>query len=375
MRLRVETGAAPVPGGYDVVVERGALHRLPALAAAAVDASGYALIADSTVASLYAEPAAERLRAAGRTARVVSFAPGEANKTRATWATLTDTLADSGLDRDGCVLAVGGGVTTDLAGFVAATYMRGLPVLHVPTTLLAMIDAAIGGKTGVDTAGGKNLVGSFHQPRLVLVDPATLETLPHDILLDGLAEAIKHGAIADATLLEWLTSNAAALLRRDADVIDALIARSIAIKVGIVSRDPLEQGARAVLNFGHTFAHALERVTDYTVPHGRAVAIGLVVEAAIGEASGITEPGTAHRIARVLAAFGLPHALPAGLDAAALMAVTARDKKARGGAVRYVLLERVGACARDGDGRFTSAVEPELVATVLRESAAAAAAS
>jgi len=351
-------------GGYDVHVERGALQRLDTLLDDVAGAAAYAVIADDRVAALHGATAIGTLSRRAP-AELFTFPAGEANKTRDTWATLTDAMLARGLGRDSCVVALGGGVTGDLAGFVAATYLRGVALVQVPTSLLAMIDASIGGKTAVDVEAGKNLVGAFHPPRLVVVDPAVLDTLPDAQLRAGLAEAVKHGAIADAELLNGMPALAPALLARDPDVLDRSIRRSVEIKAEVVSDDPRETGRRAVLNFGHTIGHAIERVSGYTVPHGFAVAKGMVLEARIGEAAGITAPGTAAALARVLSALGLPTGMPRGMSADAVLEATRTDKKARASRVRYALLNRIGWPARTEDGGWTIAVDDGTVRASL----------
>jgi 3-dehydroquinate synthase len=362
MRVRVR---APVGAqDYDVVVERGALRSPEPWLRAARIGGACAIVTDATVAGIYGGELLSAVRATGRTAELVSFPAGESHKTRATWTRVTDALLAAGFGRDACVLALGGGVAGDVGGFVAATYMRGVPVVQIPTTLLAMVDAAIGGKTGVDTPAGKNLVGAFLHPRLVLADPVTLDTLSAATFADGLAEAVKHAAIADAEHLAWIVANAAALRGREPAAIDALIGRSVAIKAAFVAEDPEERAARAALNFGHTLAHALERASDYRLSHGRAVAIGLVAEARIGETLGITARGTAAALVAALAALGLEHALP-DLPAERIVAATAGDKKSRAGRVRYTLLERIGSCARTATGEWTHAIDTDAVIAAL----------
>jgi 3-dehydroquinate synthase len=278
---------------------------------------------------------------------------GEATKTRATWAAVTDTLHAAGLGRDTLIVAVGGGVTTDLAGFVAATFARGVPTVLVPTSLLAMVDAAIGGKTGVDTPHGKNLVGALHQPALVLIDPRWLDTLPPADRRHGAAEALKHGIVADAAHLEWLVTHLPTAIDQTPfppAIADALIARSVEIKATIVEEDPEDRGRRRILNFGHTIGHALERCSDYTIPHGAAVAIGMVAEARLGEHLGVTHSGVADRIAAAVDALGLPTRRPSTLHPDAIVAATHADKKTVGGRVAYALPERLGTMAGAASG-------------------------
>jgi 3-dehydroquinate synthase len=264
----------------------------------------------------------------------------------------------AGLGRDALVVAVGGGVTTDLAGFVAATYLRGIPWIAVPTTTLAMLDAAVGGKTGVDTALGKNLVGAFHPPAAVIVDPALLATLPERAYREGLAEAVKHAAITGTREMQWLATHASAILARDPDAVAALVERNIAIKAAVVADDEREGGRRAVLNAGHTVAHALEHALGLALAHGEAVGIGLVMESRAGEQLGLTAPGTADQLAALLEELGLPTSPPHDLDRARARDALTRDKKNRAGQVRATLLAGIGEVARDGKA-WTVAVDAE----------------
>jgi 3-dehydroquinate synthase len=338
-------------GEYPVLFGAGISATLPTLLAELLPAHRPIVIADETVSNFLPAvlPEAER----------VTFPAGESHKTRTTWSELTDRLLASGIDRRTVVVALGGGVTTDLAGFVAAVTLRGLPWLAVPTTTLAMLDAAVGGKTGVDTVHGKNLVGAFHQPTAVVVDPQLLDTLPDDVFVDGLAEAVKHAAIGDRMLWEWFETNATRILSRDTSVLTELVRRSIAIKASVVSDDEREQGRRTVLNAGHTVAHALEHATGFALSHGQAVAIGLVRETHHGEALGITEPGTAARLAQLLTTLGLPAAVPTDLDRERFHAALQHDKKNRDGDVHCCLIARLGEVARAPDGGWTQAVSAE----------------
>jgi 3-dehydroquinate synthase len=352
---------------YDVVVEPGALLRLPALLADAAPAHHYALIADSTVAPLWGEKLRAQLEGAGLRVSLHTFPAGEGSKTRDVWAALTDELLARGIGRDGAVLALGGGVTGDLAGFVAATYLRGIPLVQLPTSLLAMVDSSVGGKTGIDVPAGKNLVGAFHPPRLVVADTETLGTLPEAELRAGLAEAVKHGAIADRSYLEWIEGAAPRLLAGDAEALAAVVRRSVEIKGEVVAADPFEGGVRAALNFGHTVGHAVEALTHYQTPHGYAVAIGMVAEARLGEAVGVTEDGTAERLLAALRALALPTAIPGGIAPEEIVVAARRDKKARRAVTRYALLERIGRVARTAGGEWTFPVEEERAVAALEE--------
>ena len=353
--------AAPVRvrhavGSYPVYVEPGVLARLEALVADHLDTARTALIADSNGFALLQSG---RLGRNPWTGRSLTFPAGEASKTREQWARLTDTLLADGYGRDSGIIALGGGVAGDLAGFVAATYMRGLPYLQVPTSLLAMLDASVGGKTGVDTPEGKNLIGAFHPPAAVVADPRALVTLPERDYRGGMAEAVKHGLIADGEYFGWIEAEADALLRRDETALTRLVRRSVEIKAEVVSGDERETGRRAILNAGHTVAHALERVTDYALPHGEAVALGLVAEATLAEAIGVAPSGLARRVSALLTRLGLPVRLEQAVDPGRLIAAMASDKKNRSARLRFALPSRLG--AMNGDGEWTQeAPEPAL---------------
>jgi len=306
------------------------------------------VISDSTVALLHARALCIALRRNGLRVDLVAFPAGERAKTRRTKAALEDRLAALGADRDTTIVAMGGGVTTDLAGFVAATWHRGVPVVHVPTSLLAMVDAAIGGKTGVNLPAGKNLVGCFHQPRGVYADPDMLRTLAPRRYVEGLAEVIKTAVVTDAAFFAWLERNAAALRDREPAVVERAILRAIRGKLSIVTQDERDEGRRQVLNFGHTVGHAIEAASGYRVPHGLAVAIGLVAEARVAvRRSGFPAADLA-RLERLVVALGLPARPPAKLSIDAVLAATRSDKKARAGGPRCALPRAIG---RMGAGR------------------------
>lgn len=338
--------------GASIVIAPGAMTTVGEVVRAAHPGHRTVVIADQQVAQLYAGAVLASLRDAGASAGteplLLTFTAGERNKTRATWSSLTDQMLEARLGRDTVVIALGGGVTGDLAGFVAATYLRGVPFVQVPTTLLAMIDAAIGGKTGVDTTAGKNLVGAFHHPSHVLVDPRALTTLPPSQLREGLAEAIKHGVIADRAYFGWIATSLRQILHGDApdDATEThLVRRSIEIKVAVVRKDEREAGLRKILNFGHTIAHAVEMVTAYGVPHGDAVAIGMVAESILAERLRLAERGLADAISTVLDAAGLPVRLPENVSPAEVVSATRTDKKSRGGHVEYALPRALGEMA------------------------------
>lgn len=332
----------------------GALDAVGTIVREAAPADRYAVITDDGVGPLYADRVRAAIAAAtgaGRPVEVLTVPAGESTKTRATWGALTDALLARGVGRDSVIIALGGGVVGDLAGFVAATYLRGVPVVQVPTTLLAMIDAAIGGKTGVDTPAGKNLVGAFHAPAAVIVDPLVLATLPSRHLIAGFAEAIKHGVVADAAYFAWVVEalpsirTAPAATGAAGAAMLALIAGSIAIKGDVVARDAREAGVRKILNFGHTLGHALETERDYALLHGEAIAIGMALEARLAELAAVAAPGTAAAIDAALERATLPRTLPSGVDRDALIHLTHADKKARASVVAYALPRRIGSMA------------------------------
>jgi 3-dehydroquinate synthase len=298
------------------------------------------VVTDAHVAPLYLD----RVRAglASHAHDSVVLPAGEASKTLTSAERIFDALARLGANRDGAIVALGGGVIGDLAGFAAACWMRGIDFVQMPTTLLAMVDSSVGGKTGVDIDAGKNLVGTFHQPRAVVADTATLATLPPREYAAGLAEVVKYGAIGDESFFAWLEVNADALLAHDPGALAETIAFSCAYKAGVVARDERETGERALLNFGHTFGHALEVERGYgELLHGEAVAIGMIVAATLSARLGSAPAEDADRLARLLARFGLPTKLPA-VSADALLARMRLDKKNLGGRIRLILWRGVG---------------------------------
>jgi shikimate kinase / 3-dehydroquinate synthase len=323
------------PGGeYQVVVSRGLLGQITRLAP--VDRP-VVVVSDENVAPLHAG----RLALPHRLA-TVSLPPGEAHKTLDSVQRLYEQLLSAGLDRGGAVLALGGGVVGDTAGFAAATYMRGVALIHCPTTLLAMVDASVGGKTGVDLPQGKNLVGAFKQPEAVLADLDTLETLPPGEFAAGMAEVIKAGLIGRPALFERLAREPLAPSGGDGTALQLAVVEAILVKRDLVEADPFEAGRRRVLNLGHTFAHAIEQVSRYRIPHGQAVAMGLVAAAGLAARLGHCSPELAERIAAVLAQHGLPAHIPADLEPDALIEAMGSDKKKSAGRLHFVLIRRPG---------------------------------
>lgn len=353
--------------GYPIRVRQGIRRSLPQMIPAHAKAHRYAVIADETVAELYGEAIVEGLTEAGKTAVLFSFPPGEASKNREEWTRLTAAMLKAGFGRDSAVVALGGGVTGDLAGFVAATFMRGIPLIQVPTSLVAMIDSSVGGKTGIDVPEGKNLVGAFHPPNLVIVDPEVATTLPREERAQGLAEAVKHGAILDPVYLADLESEIPCVMNGEVGATSRVVVRSIEIKAEVVSKDERESGLRKVLNFGHTLGHAIESAGDYALPHGSCVALGMTLEARIGERMGVTRPGTSDILRKLSTLLELPVTLPSGLEPNTALAFTMADKKGRGGRPQYVLLTQAGNVASGED--WAREVPDEIVLEVLREAA------
>ena len=339
------------PSPYRIHVGTGLLKD-GALLASTLRGRHALIVSDANVAPLYMHRVEAGLRAARPGLRIARhvIGAGEAEKTLASFGALVDALAESGATRDANVYALGGGVVGDLAGFAAACWMRGIDVVQLPTTLLAMVDSAVGGKTAVDLPQGKNLVGAFHPPRAVVADTSTLRTLPPRELRAGLAEVVKYGAIADAAFLHWLADHAEGLLGGDEALLAEAIARSCAHKAAIVERDPFEQGERALLNFGHTFAHAIEAVQAQEVGgyghglnHGEAVAVGMVLAARLSAALGMSADDDTRALADLLRRFELPTTLPRGLDPHALIDRMRLDKKAQASGLRFVLWDGIGA--------------------------------
>ncbi|CAN5880385.1 3-dehydroquinate synthase [soil metagenome] len=342
--MTVQRVEVVVAAPYDVVIGRGVLDDLAELLAATPVASARraAIVTTADVADHYAAAVTAGLEAAGLAVHERCVPDGEAAKSLTVLGELYDWLASIPLTRSDVVIGLGGGVVTDLAGFLAATWHRGVAVLQVPTTLLAQVDAAIGGKTGVNLAAGKNLVGAFHQPIAVVVDLATLDTLPARELRSGMAEVIKCGFIGDPQILDLIERDPAAACDPAAGVLPDLVRRAVAVKAQVVAADTHEHGQRALLNYGHTLGHALETITGYTrYRHGEAVALGMRFAAAVAEQCGIAEAGLTDRTVALLDAVGLPTTSDP-VDADEVFAVMARDKKVRDG-LRLVLCERPGA--------------------------------
>ena len=328
--VHVETG-----NPYDIFIERGIIENCGEYVRKLSNAQKVTVITDTNVAPLYQWKVLNSLVKEGFQVTTHMFKAGEESKTLATIAEMYNTLADFKMTRKDLVLALGGGVTGDMAGFAAATYLRGIDFIQVPTSLLAQVDSSVGGKTGVDLPHGKNLVGAFHQPIAVLIDPDTLNTLPDAYICDGMAEVIKYGCIKDAEFFENLENENAL------DHIEDVIEKCVSIKRDVVSRDERESGERMLLNFGHTLGHSIEKIYNFKgISHGMAVAIGMVLIARAGEKQGVTEIGTTEKIIALCKKYGLPTSDKATF---AEMAESAKgDKKTAGGSINLVMLSKIG---------------------------------
>src|SRR2546421_4543924 len=339
MNIDVQLGSR----SYAIVVERGALASVGARLKSLGVGSRAALVSAAGILSAHGKTVTESLEKAGFTVTTLEVPDGEAAKTLGVAERCWNALLEAGLDRTSTVLALGGGAVGDVAGFVAATYMRGVNFVQLPTTVLAQVDASIGGKTAIDHPAAKNLIGAFHQPRLVLVDPAVVRSLPEREFTSGLAEIVKHGIVLDADYFAEVERDATALCARDLPVVERIIGGSCRLKAGVVARDERESELRHVLNYGHTIGHALESVTGYTrFAHGEAVALGIVAEARLALRLGVASEETGLRQERLLAPVGLP-LRASRLDAAAILAAITPGKKARGRRVPLLLAPRIRA--------------------------------
>jgi 3-dehydroquinate synthase len=362
-----------VDDSYDVVIGRDLFEAAARELQAARAFARYVVISDNEVMKLHGNRLTEALRARGLKTDRIGFPAGEASKSRKMKAYLEDRMLELGLGRDACVLACGGGVTGDLAGFTAATYLRGIAWIMVPTTLLAMVDASIGGKTGIDVTEGKNLLGAFHQPRAVYIDVATLETLPRRHLVAGMAELVKHAVILDRNFFKLLETRAEAVLEGDPEAQMRVIKRSCELKAEVVARDEKEGGFRKILNYGHTLGHAVEAVSNYSLLHGEAVSLGMAMEGALALAEEIMAADELERQDNLLKQLGLP--VKAAVVLRALLGrhprpkevldYTHMDKKVRQGLVEYVLPTKIGQ-VKQLKNRVTVPLDDRTVITFLR---------
>jgi 3-dehydroquinate synthase len=327
---------------YPIFIETGGLERIGSDLANRQVGKRYGIVSDDRVANLYGQRVLRALQDAGIHAQLFIFPHGEAHKTLATVGDLASQLARAGFDRKDALIALGGGVTGDITGFLASSYMRGIPFVQVPTTLLAQVDSSVGGKTGVDIPEGKNLVGAFYQPKAVYIDPSVLKSLDYQELLSGIAEVIKYGVIRDASFFEFLEKNRKQVLSLTPAILEGMISACCTIKADVVEQDEREGGLRRILNYGHTIGHAVEAASAFTMRHGFAVAIGMVAAAKLSAKKQLLSPADVQRISSLIASYGLPVAIPENLDREVIKAYLKTDKKVMAGKVFYILPKAIG---------------------------------
>ncbi|MEM1011833.1 MAG: 3-dehydroquinate synthase [Planctomycetota bacterium] len=349
---------------YDVVVQAGLLAEVGECVRQVAPAKQAVVVTNDVVWPLFEQVVTASLEAADFSVVPTVVKDGERYKTVDTLAEVYEAVLPKQIDRRTPVIGLGGGVATDLAGFAAATLLRGLPYVAVPTSLLAIVDASVGGKTGVNHAVGKNLVGAFYPASLVLIDPATLATLPERELRGGLAECVKHDVIGDAEHLATMEQQAEAYLSRDAEALAELVSHNVRVKASVVAEDPYEQGVRAHLNLGHTFGHAFEKVSDYAMSHGEAVAAGTVVACRLSADLGMMSAEEAKRVESLIQSLGLPTKIDPALDVDAILSAMQSDKKVRDGKIRLVLPTRLGAATVRDD------VDDDLIRRVVTAASA-----
>ncbi len=363
-RIRVNLKKAE-DKSYDIVIKGGVLGGIPRELMEAGIAHRLAVVTDSNVAPLYGERLLSECEGEGLAPLLITFPAGEKHKSRETKAFIEDRMLEAKFGRDSAVIALGGGVVGDVAGYVAATYSRGLPYVQIPTTLVACVDSSVGGKTGVDTPHGKNLIGAFHQPWRVYVDVETLTTLGVNEIREGLAEVIKYGVIADAALFAYLEEEIGGVLEYNRAALEHVIVRGCEIKAGVVEKDERESNLRKILNFGHTIGHAVENLSGYAVTHGQAVAIGMVAEGRIAVSMGLWNEAELERLVRLIEKAGLPTEVPAGMDPVEIADAMKLDKKSRGGKIEMVLPESLGRMAEPG-GSYGIRIDEGLILAALK---------
>lgn len=338
---QVRLGAYWVSGmgpAYDARIWPGGLNAIGSALQQRALKGPILIVTDENVTAYYLHPVEQSLQRAGYSYHSICLPSGEQHKTIKTAGKLWEACLQAGVERSSTILALGGGVIGDLSGFAAATYQRGVAWVGLPTTLLAMVDSSLGGKTGVDLPQGKNLVGAFHSPRLVLADPTTLKSLPVEELRSGMAEAVKAGIIADPLLFNLFTQGWDAVLQ----YLDEIVRRAMAVKISVIEQDPFEQGQRAALNLGHTIGHAVELASSFRLRHGEAIAIGMAAEAELAEKMGLARPGLAQVIRKTLTGLQLPTRIPAELNQEQILVAMRSDKKRAAGSHRFALPLRIG---------------------------------
>ena len=337
-KVKVELGSR----SYDILIGLGSLSDCHKHIKRLFSSGSLFMISDDNCFDLIGHDLIRLLAENGLSVRSVVFPMGEGSKNLRTVENISSELAQKGADRHSVIIALGGGVTGDIAGFVASIYMRGIPFVQIPTTLLAQVDSSVGGKTGVDLKEGKNLVGTFYQPSLVIIDIGVLATLPPKELRNGLSEVIKYGAIWDADFFSYLEDNIKGCIGLEPEAIMEVVRRSCEIKAEVVSSDEREAGLRRILNFGHTFGHAIEAASNFQISHGEGVSIGMVAASRLSNMKGLLSDNELERMINLITAMGLPVELPSYLNIDDVISRIKYDKKSRGGDIHFVLLKRIG---------------------------------
>ncbi len=344
MKKHIAVQLPPEPvRGYGILIQPGGLASLPAIIRKRWPGRRVFVVTDTNVARLYARSLQRAFDDVGLDSALFEVPAGEASKSIDIYYALTGALLESGIKRNSLVVALGGGVVGDLAGFAASTVLRGVSFIQVPTSLLAQVDSSVGGKVGIDHEAGKNLIGAFHQPSFVLIDPEVLRTLPPVEFRNGLAEIVKIAAALDKRFFRFLEQNASRVTQTNTRLIAQVIHRAVALKAAVVEKDEREAGLRKSLNLGHTIGHALEASSGFSIKHGEAVSIGMVAESQLALAAGLLNPDEYNRLVRLLGRCGLPTQMPTGLDAKKFYRALAVDKKNTGVDPAFVLLRRIGA--------------------------------
>jgi len=349
---------------YDIVIEEGVLKLIPSKIKKAALGHRFAIITDSTVESLYGTQLSEEFIKNDLANKVITFPAGEQNKNRDTKAWIEDQMLLNKFGRDSVVIALGGGVVGDIAGYVAATYTRGLPYIQIPTTLVACVDSSIGGKTAVDTKHGKNLIGAFHQPWAVYIDVNTLLTLNDKEIREGLAEVIKYGVISDDKLFSFLEENMHLIFSYDKKALTHIIKRGCEIKAEVVGKDEKESNLRKILNFGHTIGHAVENLSQYKISHGEAISIGMVAEGKLAVEMGLWKEGELNQLVSLIKKAGLPTQIPDYMNVGDIIVAMKLDKKSRSGHIEMVLPKRIGEMA-SVDESYGIKIEESLIQKVI----------
>ena len=324
----------------------------------------YAVVSDSNVSELYFGKLADAFKKEGLPCLLITIAAGEQSKNRKNKEFIEDTMLKSAMGRDSAIIALGGGVVGDIAGFVAATYNRGIPYIQYPTSLVACVDSSVGGKTAIDTAYGKNLIGSFYQPEKVYIDLETLKTLKEREIKEGLAEVIKYGIIFDSEFFDYIKENLECIFNYHTVVLRKIVSRSCEIKGHVVENDEKESNLRKILNFGHTIGHAIEQLSNYSITHGNAISIGMVLEAEVATKAGILDSASTNKIKEIFSLAGLPIELPKDVDKSKIIQTMKLDKKARKGNIEFALPKTIGKMHTDS-GSYGIRIDEKIIDKVL----------